>query len=109
MLARKSRIGKQGLAEVFRVGKPFRTSLLSIKYLPSPGVLQCAVVISKKVAKKAVERNRVRRAVYRALVPSVAQENKKHGKLVVFVQKIPADPLTPAFVADMESVWKKIN
>jgi len=106
MLARKSRIGTKGLGEVFRLGVSLRTPFLSLKYQYSPTPLLCAVVVSKKIAKKAVERNRIRRAVYRALTPL---RLGKSGTLVVFVQKVPSDPLTPAFTSELCAVWGKIK
>jgi ribonuclease P protein component len=105
MLSKKSRIGRRGLEEVLRAGKSFRTSYFSIKYLYSESALQCAVVLSKKIAKKAVERNRVRRAVYRALAPHTS---KRKGRMVVFVQNIPQGTLTPLFADDLVSVWAKL-
>lgn len=106
MLPRKSRIGKKGLAEVLRVGKTLRTTFFSIKYAPSKISLQSAVVVSKKTAKSAVVRNRLRRAAYRALAPHISQ---KSGRMVLFVQKVPPAPLTPAFALDLAPVWEKVT
>ena len=105
MLPRTARIGTQGLKEVISTGKSLRTIFLSIKYLSSGESLQCAVVVSKKVAKGAVERNCIRRAVYRALA---VHKSGKGGKMVVFVQKTPKGPLEPAFTEDLASVWGKV-
>lgn len=84
------------MREIIANGRPSRASLLSLKYSAGPKPLRAAVVVSKKVAKKAVERNRLRRAVYRALAPLTFK-----GDAVIFVQKIPKDPLTPAFLEEL--------
>ena len=108
MLKRTQRIGRIGLAEVLAAGKPLRSSHFSIKYLAATSPLQCAVVVSKKVAKSAVQRNKLRRAAYRALAAH-ATKTQKHGRMVLFIQKIPTSSLTPAFSSDLESIWLKIN
>lgn len=82
-------------------GRSRRTSLLSAKYIAGGNVLRASAVVSKKVAKKAVERNRLRRALYRALAAY-----KGTGIAVIFIQKVPADPLTPAFVNDLVVLLK---
>lgn len=82
-------------------GRSRRASLLSAKYVSGSHTLRASAVVSKKVAKGAVERNRLRRALYRALV---AYEGT--GTAVIFVQKVPANPLTPAFFHDLVVLLK---
>jgi hypothetical protein len=48
-----------------------------------------------------VERNRQRRALYRAL-----REIEASGSAVIFIQKIPKNPLTPAFLEDLKVLYK---
>lgn len=83
-------------------GRSSRASLLSAKYIASKAPLRAAVVVSKKVAKKAVDRNRLRRAVYRALA-SVSGT----GDIVVFVQKVPQGHLAPAFSEELVLLLQK--
>lgn len=73
-------------------GRSKRGTVLSIKYITTAAPLRAAVIISKSVAKKAVERNRLRRGVYRAL-----RERTGSGRVIIFVQKIPSTPLTKTF------------
>ena len=58
--------GYNALLPVYRRGVAVRGSLLSLKYLPrKPGSpYRAAVVVSKKVHKSAVVRNRIRRRVF---------------------------------------------
>jgi len=67
MLAKKFRFHRQNdVRRVYRNGSSARSSHLSLKYLkqPSSSDNRVAVVVSKKVDKKAVVRNRIRRRVY---------------------------------------------
>lgn len=82
-------------------GRSRRAGLLSAKYIGGGSPLRASAVVSKKVAKGAVERNRLRRALYRALVAYGGT-----GTAVIFVQKVPADPLTPAFANDLVVLLK---
>lgn len=102
MLPKKRRLSAVEVHEVIARGTSSRASALSLKYLPGASPLRAAVVISKKVAKQAVERNRLRRAVYRALAGF-----KGHGSAVVFVQKIPLAPVAPAFREELVVLLEK--
>jgi ribonuclease P protein component len=101
MLPKRRRLSAREVKEVMTAGRSRRASLLSAKYSPNNGVLRASAVVSKKVAKKAVERNRLRRALYRALA---AYEGT--GTAVIFIQKVPPDPLTPAFARDLVVLLK---
>jgi ribonuclease P protein component len=66
--------GHASLGFVYRQGRVARTTGCSLKYVPNPRRerYRAAVVISKKVSKSAVVRNRIRRRIYeqvRGLMP----------------------------------------
>ncbi len=109
MLPKRRRLSAREVKEVMASGRPRRASLLSAKYTPNSSLLRASAVVSKKVAKKAVERNRLRRALYRALAayrgtgPNGAPIG---GTAVIFIQKVPPDPLTPAFARDLVVLLK---
>ena len=68
MLKKINRISKtRDLQKVYRFGKTVHTSTLVIKFSANPrlkaNTLRAAFVVSKKVSKKAVERNRIKRAL----------------------------------------------
>lgn len=63
MLPKRKRLGKAGLS--LRPGRAFPFSFGSVRILP--GEPKSAVIVSKKVFPRAVDRNRLRRRVYRAL------------------------------------------
>jgi ribonuclease P protein component len=67
MLARNHRFhGHSSLNFVYRNGKTIRGPLLALKYAPNPRRedYRVAVVVSRKVNKSAVSRNRMRRRIY---------------------------------------------
>ncbi len=96
MLPKPRRLTAEEVQNVLTAGRSARSTLLSAKYVANTGPLRVSAVVSKKVAKRAVERNRLRRALYRAL----ADVDMK-GTAVVFVQKVPEGALTPAFREDL--------
>jgi ribonuclease P protein component len=67
MIAQKHRFhGHNKVDSVYRRGVTLRGSLLNLKYVPGNGSrpFRVAVVVSKKVHKSAVVRNRIRRRIY---------------------------------------------
>lgn len=69
MLAQKYRFhSRGGVRYVYQKGKTIRTPTLSLIYAPnSRGHQRFGVVVSKKVLKSAVGRNRIRRRMYEAI------------------------------------------
>ncbi len=69
MLSQKYRFhSRGGVRYVFQHGKTIRTPILSLVFTHnSRGYRRVAVVVSKKVLKTAVGRNRIRRRVYEAV------------------------------------------
>ena len=104
MLPKRRRLSAEEVREIIAKGRPVRASFLSLKYISGPQALRAAVVVSKKISKKAVIRNRVRRALYRALH---TMDGK--GSVVVFVQKIPDTALTPAFSEELMVLLAKLK
>lgn len=67
MIAQKHRFhGLGSLRFVYQNGKTVRANALSVKFVRNQRrqTYRCAVVVSKKVNKSAVARNRIRRRVY---------------------------------------------
>jgi len=63
MLAKKHRLAKTtDIKSVFMRGRGFFNPLFNIKYVPGP-VFRLTVVVSTKVSKRAVVRNRIKRAL----------------------------------------------
>jgi ribonuclease P protein component len=67
MIARRYRFhGYNALNFVYKQGRTARSSICLLRYAANPRRTDCriAVVVSKKVAKSAVQRNRIRRRIY---------------------------------------------
>lgn len=69
MISKKYRFhSRGGVKYVYKHGKTIRKSYASLIFMPnSRGFTRISVVVSKKVAKSAVKRNRIRRRIYEAL------------------------------------------
>lgn len=79
MISQKNRFhGFNSLRHVYRQGLTVRGPLFAVKYLANPRrkSYRLAVVVSRKVNKSAVARNRIRRRLYEAarlLAPGMSQ------------------------------------
>jgi len=86
MLSKKERLSRDAFNRFFSVGKRFRSDSFDLIYAPHP-TFHGAVVISKKVASRAVARNTMRRRVY-----SLLHEQGKSGIWIVILRKTPQIP-----------------
>lgn len=109
MLPKRRRLSAAEVSEIIARGKPLRGSLLSMKYLPTPGPLRAAAVAPKSLARKAVERNRLRRALYAALQTLPAGASFQGSKAVFFVRAIPPYPMAAAMRSELDQLAKKLS
>ncbi len=108
MLSSQQRLRAEEVRGIISRGRSARAQFLSLKYTHSTSsdqatslpALRAAVVISKKVAKDAVTRNRIRRQVYAAL-QGVA---KTPINGVFFVNTLPPEPRLPLFIKDIQQL-----
>ncbi|HVZ76022.1 MAG TPA: ribonuclease P protein component [Candidatus Paceibacterota bacterium] len=101
MIPSRRRLRADEVREVLSRGSTRRAGPFSLKYLETTTVFRCAVVVSKKVAKTAVMRNRLRRAGYRALG---AASLPPTGHAILFVQSIPPGDLATAFSSNLKTL-----
>lgn len=105
VIARKHRFhGHGSLRFVYKHGRTVRGQMFSLKYISNDrrSVYRLAVVVSKKVSKSAVIRNRIRRRLYE-IVRRYEQSIEKPYDLVltVFSEQlaiIPAEELEKAII-----------
>lgn len=86
MLAQKNRFhGHASLNYVYRNGAVSRSRLFTVRATPNARRTQprCSVVVSKKVLKSAVGRNRIRRRVYHILHAHLAEFTKPYDVVVM--------------------------
>ncbi len=67
MLARKNRLSRTDFDVLLKTGRAFHCPALSLRVAKTPGASRFSVVVSKKTAKTAVLRNRIRRRLYSLL------------------------------------------
>ena len=86
--------GYNALTAVYKRGTTVRGALVSLKYLPrKPGAgYRAAVVVSKKVHKSAVVRNRIRRRVFELVRLQQAGLGDTDIVLTVFSEQVAALP-----------------
>ena len=70
MLPKKQRLGAAEVREILKRGRSVRSGTLSAKYVAA-ATAKVAIVVSVKVSKTAVMRNKLRRAAYLALRSSM--------------------------------------
>lgn len=89
MLSKKYRFhSRGGVRFTYAHGKTIRTPKLSLVYNEnSRGFQRFAVVVSKKIEKSAVGRNRIRRRVYEAIRTEFENAPRKHDYIFVVYSK----------------------
>lgn len=85
MLAKQHRLGRRDFTHYFASGKRYHSPYLTLIHSPNSG-FKAAAVVSKKVAKKAHERNTVRRRIYAALATELQTDTVLTGVLI-FIAK----------------------
>jgi ribonuclease P protein component len=106
MISRAHRFhGHNSLSFVYRKGKTVRTPLCLLKFAPNPRrtSYRAAVVVSTKISKKAVARNRIRRRLFeqiRRQVPEAAAVDFVFTALSDKLADMPAPELA-ALVSDL--------
>lgn len=89
MLSQKYRFhSRGGVRHTYQKGKTIRTSTLSLVYAVNDHHIQrFGVVVSKKVLKSAVGRNRIRRRVYEAIRLELPEFTESYDCLFVVFNK----------------------
>lgn len=85
MLPKKQRLTKKEFDTFFQSGKRIHTPYFTLVYTPHT-TFHGAVVVGKKVSKKAVTRNKIRRRVYAALY-RLKQEQDIRGVYILLVKR----------------------
>ncbi len=105
MLPSSNRLTIPLFAEVMDKGKLVHASFLSAKFIKKTGITRFSVVISKKVAKNATDRNKIRRRTYTALRPLLPYMPETHG---VLMMKAGTNKLTiPALTSALKEIFVK--
>ncbi len=104
MLKKEFRLNKrQDFKEIKAKGKLRNGELFSVLELKKGPSMKVAVVVSKKISKKAVERNKIRRKMY--LVISKNRDMFSEGARILFLVK---KNILDKSEAEMEKCLKKL-
>ncbi len=96
MIGRKHRFhGRNSLRVVYAKGETIRNNYCALKVLPTrPGKpYRVAVVVSKKVSKSAVVRNRIRRRIYEVVRTATNDTFNVDVVITVFSEQLAAMPI----------------
>jgi ribonuclease P protein component len=85
MLSKKERLSRAEFNLFFSVGRKFHGVHLGMSYVPYHE-LHASVVVSRKIEKTAVKRNKIRRRIY-AILRHAKAEQDIHGVYIFFVKK----------------------
>jgi len=109
MLPKKRRLNAAQVREIITSGKSVRGGAVSLKYVVKQGYFGVAVVVPKSVARLAVARNTIRRAVYRAVSSSIGEGALiPHNLMVVFFVRAIPSPLSPAYTQEVVALLTKL-
>lgn len=104
MLKQTERLNRLDFSKFFKRGKRWHFPHLTIIYHDYP-TLHASVVVSKKVAKTAVRRNKIRRRIY-ARLHNILKAKNKTGVFIIItkpsydtLQRTAADELLVASIA----------
>lgn len=92
--------GHGSLRYVYKNGEALRSHLLTVKYVPNPHrkYSRFSVVVSKKVHKGAVGRNRIRRRIYEVIRQELPQMRQANDIVIIVfsseLMTMPFDELT---------------
>lgn len=111
MLPKKERLSRVEFNRFFSVGKRYHAPSLQIIYAPYP-TLHVSVVVSKKIAKSAVIRNKIRRRIY-DIVRNYRSERAVSG-VFIFMVKAPITTiqysvLKVEVISAVQDVVRKFN
>lgn len=84
MFKKRERLTKKDFDTYFKSGRRIHHPLFTLVYTPHEE-FHGAVVVGKKVSKKAVERNKIRRRVYSALYTQYKEQNL-HGVFIILTK-----------------------
>lgn len=87
--------GHGSLRYVYKNGKAIRTHLMTLKYVSNPHRKHSrfSVVVSKKVHKGAVGRNRIRRRLYEVIRAEIPKMKSPHDvAIIVFTSEVKSMP-----------------
>lgn len=101
--------GHNSIRPLYQKGKPSYSRNIKLLWLPTNGPYRVAVVVSKKVHKSAVVRNRIRRRIY-ALTKSYVEAHKTAYDIVFLAQNAVLADMAPEIIrAEVTGLLGKVG
>ena len=110
MISRQHRFhGRASIRRLYAGGKSIRSSVLALRYTPTsrPGGYRLGVVVSRKVSKSAVTRNRIRRRVYEHVRILSSQLSQPYDLLVTVYDPSVHDMPTDKLAREIDKLFEK--
>jgi len=110
MIGRKNRFhGRGAIQRLQRGGKSVRFGALALRYAPNSGrkTYRLAVVVSRKVSKSAVVRNRIRRRIYERVRILSSNFTTPYDLIIMSYDESLADMPAEKLEADIVKLLKK--
>lgn len=107
MLKKKERLTKKEFDRSFSVGKRYHSPAIQLIYEKTDS-FHGAAVVGKKVYKKAVDRNRLRRRMYGVLY-RYQKENDIQGTIILIAKPKLKEVLKKDFSQELESILRDIE
>jgi ribonuclease P protein component len=110
MIGRKNRFhGRGAIQRLQRGGKSVRFGALALRYAPNAGrkTYRLAVVVSRKVSKSAVVRNRIRRRIYERVRILSSNFTTPYDLIIMSYDESLADMPAEKLEADIVKLLKK--
>lgn len=100
--------GRASIQRLYKSGKMVRSANLGLRYRPNPrGTYRVGVVVSRKVSKSAVVRNRIRRRLYEHVRTLFAYSPPAFDLLITVFREDLASLPAAAVTREIESLLRK--
>lgn len=107
MLPKTARLSRTSFTAAFAAGRRFHSPIGTAIFVPGP-TFHGAVVVSKKVSKKAVTRNRLRRQVYGQLSTELKQKDVV-GTVIVLLKPAAAQETDRARIVAIKQLIEQVR
>lgn len=106
MLQKKERLSREAFSRFFYSGKRIRSGSFDLVYTPYP-TFHGSVVISKKVASRATQRNKLRRTVY-SLLWELKTKYAVAGVFILIMRKTQKPPVRDGLKEELVQIFDTV-
>jgi ribonuclease P protein component len=106
MLQKKERLSREAFSRFFSSGKRIRSGSFDLVYTPHH-TFHGAVVVSKKVAVRATERNKLRRTAY-SLLWELKTKHTVTGVFILIIRKTPKPPSRDVLKEELVQIFDTV-